>query len=134
MIKKNYANGSTYAFTYDNANRLAARTDALGQTTTYTYHPDGSLASLTDARASAYTFVVDALSRRTRMNYPGDSYETWTYDANSNMTQYRTRAGVTMSCTFDNRRGGCGDVKRAGRAAADKTQRDTLVDFHGYSP
>lgn len=37
------------------------------------------------------------------MNYPGGSYETWTYDANSNMTQYRTRSGVTMTCTIDNR-------------------------------
>jgi len=37
------------------------------------------------------------------MNYPGGSYETRTYDGNSNMTQYRTRAGVTVSCTFDSR-------------------------------
>ena len=41
--------------------------------------------------------------RGTRMNYPSVSYETWIYDGNSNMTQYRTRSGVTMTCTIDNR-------------------------------
>ena len=50
------------------------------------------------------------------MNYPGGSYETWTYDGNSNMTQYRTRAGVTLSCTIDNR------------------NRDTFCDWSDSTP
>ena len=50
------------------------------------------------------------------MNYPGTSYETWTYDGNSNMTQYRTRSGVTMTCTIDNR------------------NRDTFCDWSDSTP
>jgi YD repeat-containing protein len=50
------------------------------------------------------------------MNYPGGSYETWTYDGNSNMTQYRTRSGVTMTCTIDNR------------------NRDTFCDWSDITP
>jgi len=38
------------------------------------------------------------------------------YDGNSNMTNYRTRAGVTMACTFDNR------------------NRDTLCDWSDSTP
>lgn len=103
ILTTTYANGTNATSTYDAMNRPLTSTDALGQTTTFTYHPDGSLASLTDARSNGYTFLVDNLSRRTRMTYPGGSYEEWTYDGNSNMTLYRTRSGVTMACTLDNR-------------------------------
>jgi RHS repeat-associated protein len=50
------------------------------------------------------------------MNYPSVSYETWIYYGKSNMTQNRTRAGVTMTCTIDNR------------------NRDTFCDWSDSTP
>ncbi len=84
-------------------NRPLTETNAKNETTSYSYHTDGTLASLTDARGSAYSFDVDALSRRVKMTYPGGSYEQWTYDTAGNMAQYRARNGATMICTFDSR-------------------------------
>lgn len=84
-------------------NRPLTETNPNLETTTYTYHSGGSIASLADARGSTTTFLVDGLSRRTRMNYPGGSFEAWTYDLAGNNTVYLTRAGTTMTCTFDSR-------------------------------
>lgn len=103
LLTTTHPDATTAASTYDSMNRPLTTIDALGQTTTYTYHAGGSMASLADAKGNTYTFTVDNLSRRTRMTYPGGTYEQWSYDGAGNVVQYRTRSGVIMNCVFDSR-------------------------------
>lgn len=101
--------------TYDARNRLLTTTNAKGETTTFAYDPGDNLASLTDARSNTYSFLYDLLDRRTRMTYPGGSFEAWAYNDTAApgtvWTTYTARDGTTMACSYDNR------------------SRETLCDF-----
>ncbi len=108
--------GGQTVVTYDAMDRVLTTTNPNNETTTFTYLPDGSMGTLTDARNHTYSFQADLLSRRTRMTYPDGSYEAWTYDADGNLSIYRTRSGVTKTCTYDTR------------------DRDTLCDWSDSTP
>jgi YD repeat-containing protein len=105
--------------------RLAGATDAMGRTNTFVYDtmsrrtqvlntaiqstpllqqgytPDGLLGTLTDANSHATSFAYDGLDRLATTTYPDTSTETLAYDADSNVLSRKTRAGQTISFTYD---------------------------------
>lgn len=111
------------AFAYDGLDRLWKVTDAAFQTTEYaydalnristvrnpatnivetrTYTPNGLLATVKDANNNITTYQYDGFDRLDKVTYPDASYEQNTYDANSNVLIIRTRAGNTVTNTFD---------------------------------
>jgi YD repeat-containing protein len=68
-------------------------------------NPDGLRASLTDANANTATFAYDGFDRLATTTYPnpgtGSTTETFTYDADSNVKTRKTRAGSTITYTYD---------------------------------
>jgi len=119
------ANGNTTTFTYDALDRLTRVTNAAGRVTSYgydalsrhisisnlaiqnspllqkTYTPVGLLASLTDANNRTTGFAYDGFDRLATTTYPLGSTEALTYDADSNVTSRKTRAGDTIAFSYD---------------------------------
>jgi RHS repeat-associated protein len=78
---------------------------------TSTYTDNGKLATVADANNNLTTYEYDGFDRLSKTRYPlpttpGSSsttdYEQNTYDANSNVTVFRTRDNQTISFTYDN--------------------------------
>ena len=120
------ANSNVTRYAYDNADRLASVTDPVGrvmaygydamgrktsvsnaaiQTPTplvaYAYTPDGLLASFSDAAPNATGFAYDGFDRLSTTTWPNASTEVLTYDANGNVLTRKTRAGETLTYTYD---------------------------------
>jgi RHS repeat-associated protein len=91
---------TTIAKVYDSMQRLISRTDALEQVTSFDYE-DGNLATITDAKSQVHTFGYDALDRRTRLTFPDESFEEWSYDAAGSLASFTTRAGQVRTHTYD---------------------------------
>jgi RHS repeat-associated protein len=60
-----------------------------------------TLTSIKDARGNITYFNSDGIQRVTKQTYPDGTYETWTYDNNSNVTSHRSRAGIATTQVFD---------------------------------
>lgn len=116
QLTEQLADASVTAFEYDAMNRLVKTTDALNAETEMAYGGNDLLVSLEDARNNVYSFEYDLCGLKTKMIYPGGSYEQWTYDGGHNMVTYRTRGGQIMTCTLDNR------------------NRDILCDWNDSTP
>ena len=69
------------------------------------YTPDGLLASFTTARASTVfsttALAYDGFDRLATTTYPDSSTEAFSYDANGNVLSRQTRAGATITLTYD---------------------------------
>jgi YD repeat-containing protein len=63
-----------------------------------------------------YVFEYDLLNRMTRLNYPGDTFESYSYDEIGNLKTYTNRAGDVRTFTYDNR------------------NRQTLSDWNNQTP
>ncbi len=103
---------------YDTADRLtqvwsAVDTGIAQQTAEMAYNANGTVAWVEDANNNRTTYVYDGHDRTLRINYPSQTtpgvantgdYEEITYDAASNVSQFRTRRGETITLAYDNRR------------------------------
>lgn len=93
---------TTITNVFDSMRRLVSRTDAFDQVTTFGYE-DGNLHTITDAKEQVYSINYDSLGRRTRLTYPDESLEEWTYDAAGNLESFTTRAGQVRTHAYDSR-------------------------------
>jgi len=99
--------------TYDNADRSLSVTQAYLSGTTITesqtWTNNGKVATRTDGNGNVSTWVYDGFERVSRLRFPNASgggssttdYEETGYDAASNVTSFRNRAGETVAATFD---------------------------------
>lgn len=95
-------NGTT-GFVYDSMNRLTQTTDPKGQVTKLMYDGGNNLVRLTDARDKAYVFTHDLRNQKKKMLYPDASFEEWAFDADGNVTTFKTRSGQVKTNTYDER-------------------------------
>ena len=107
---------------YDNLDLPIKVTDAEGRETQYFWTPfkqlekiidanlvveeertysGGLVASIKDSRGNISTMLRDTHGRLTKLTYPDSSYEQWDYDKNSNVTSFRSRAGIITTLAFD---------------------------------
>lgn len=119
-------NGETL-YTYDDANRLTAITNALGETTSYIYDGAGrllekqlangtktlysynnadQLVTLTNARSdesiiSQYQYTYDSVGNKATAVINGDTF-TYTYDNKNQLLTVSNSTGVIESYTYDN--------------------------------
>ena len=118
-------NHNTTSFSYDGDDHLIRVTDPLQRVTvtgydamgrrltvgnpaiqaaplqTLAYTPDGLVGSLTDANAHTTTFTADGFDRRWITAYPSGGPEVFGYDNDNNLTSRQTRAGPTLTYTYD---------------------------------
>lgn len=97
---------------YDAASQLTSTTSGFGVdaiTESATYAANGKPLTLTDGKGNVSTFVYDGFDRMSHLRYPNPTtsgssttdYEEYVYDAASNVTSIRTRAGQTFTATYD---------------------------------
>jgi RHS repeat-associated protein len=115
---------------YDAAGQLTSTISGYGSgspiTESATYTTNGQPLTLTDGAGNVSTMVYDGFDRLSRTRYPNASgggssttdYEEYGYDAGSNVTSYRNRAGEVLGAGYDalNRQ-----VSLGGSAIADRT-------------
>ena len=117
------AGGHRTAYEYDGADRLWKTTDPSDRTTQYsydqlgrlyqlidpsgaiveehTYTPNGQRASVKDAREATTHYTYDDFDRLSRIDFPGDSYRAFRYDAADNRIEQRTRSGQTIRYSYN---------------------------------
>lgn len=86
-------------FGYDSYANTTSITDPLNHTTTYVYSCC-RVSSRTDARNRTTTYSYDDWGRRTGINYPTSTDQSFTYDAEGRMTQAVDGTG-TRTYTYD---------------------------------
>jgi RHS repeat-associated protein len=91
--------GNTTTFTYDERDRLVAKSYPDGTSVLFTYTPTGQRATATDARGTT-RYVYDARDRLLTRTDPDTTAISYRYDAASNRTAVTTPAGTT-TYTFD---------------------------------
>jgi RHS repeat-associated protein len=99
--------------TYDDMGRPVTTTAAYGLTEAITesvsYTDNGLPETLTDGEGNASIVEYDGFDRAAKLRYPNATgggtsttdYETWAYDAASNVTEYRNRSGQTFGASYD---------------------------------
>lgn len=102
--------------TYDAANRLLLVTSAYGTSLAQTtrsngWTKNGKLDWVQDANRNRSDYTYDTYDRLSRLNFPAtvlgseaanpSDYETYSYDANGNITSRRLRSGDTIAFTYD---------------------------------
>ncbi len=100
--------------TYDSAGRPLSTIGGVGSGSTITesvsYTANGRPQSLTDGNGNVSVLVYDGFDRTSRLRYPNATgggtsttdYEDYGYDAASNVTSYRDRAGLVFANGYDN--------------------------------
>jgi len=88
-------------YTYNTRNLVTQVTDAEGADTTYNYDGNGNLTTATDDNGKTTTYHYDFADRCWKIVYPDSTYEQFTYDDNSNITQDRKRDGTIIYYTYD---------------------------------
>ncbi|WP_428153828.1 RHS repeat domain-containing protein [Brevundimonas sp.] len=108
-----YGPDRTIRYGYDVADQLISTTSGFGAgsaiTESATYTANGLPQTLTDGAGNVSTMVYDGFDRLLQMRYPNASgggssttdYEEYGYDANSNATSFRNRAGEVVNTQFD---------------------------------
>jgi RHS repeat-associated protein len=71
--------------------------------TWFGYNPSGTIQWVKDSNLHVTTFDYDASDQKTKMTYPGSSYQSWAYDNAHNLKSRTTVHGETQSFTYDNR-------------------------------
>jgi len=102
--------------TYDADSRPTVSTTAFGTTdaaaeATVTYSDNGQVATLKDGENNLTTYERDGFDRLSKLRYPlppkgsnassTTDYEQATYDANGNVTAFRSRAAQTINLSYD---------------------------------
>jgi RHS repeat-associated protein len=109
------SSGRIVAYGYDMLSRVFAITDLTLSTLDptivsrgtvvreqRTFTRNGQLASVTDGEDNRTRFIYDGFDRLFRIDYPDTTREErFLYDANGNMTQRRSRAGLAIDVTYD---------------------------------
>lgn len=102
------------AYNYDVVGRVTQTTSAYGLdqaiSESVSYTANGRPETLTDGEGSTSEFVYDPFDRAHRLYYPNPStgdpsttdYEQYTYDAASNVVEFRDRSGGEFETWFDN--------------------------------
>lgn len=115
---------------YDAAGQLTSTISGYGSgspiTESATYTTNGKPLTLTDGAGNVSTLVYDGFDRLSRTRYPNASgggssttdYEEYGYDAGSNVTSFRNRAGELIGAGYDNLGR---QVSLGGSAIADRT-------------
>ena len=103
--------------TYDVLSRVTKVTTGYGVTgvqaddVTTTFTNNGQVATVADAKGNLTTYEYDGYDRLAKTFFPRPGtagissttdYEQVGYDANGNVTSFRTRRGETLSLTYDN--------------------------------
>lgn len=98
---------------YDAVGRPVSTVSGFGSgtpiTESVTYTANGKPQTLTDGNGNVSTMVYDGFDRTKQLRYPNATgggasttdYEEYWYDAASNVTNYRNRAGETETTTYD---------------------------------
>lgn len=93
--------GTTELKEYDEMNRVTK--DTVPKTTTPTvtnivtqmqYFPSGTLKQVTDGNSNVTSFLYNGYDLRTTMTYPNLSTQTWTYDDNNNVLEWKNTGGI----------------------------------------
>ena len=103
------ADSTTETKAYDTMNRLV--TDTVPKTasplvnivTQLQYFPSGALKQVTDGNLNVTSFLYNGYDLRTTMTYPDLSTQTWTYDDNNNVLQWKNTLGIFQTFTYDRR-------------------------------
>lgn len=92
--------------------KVAVGTADAATERTLSYTNNGLVQTLTDGENNKTTYVYDGFDRLSQTQYPSSTkgsgtsntsdYEQLSYDANSNVTQIRSRNSETISLTYDN--------------------------------
>jgi len=94
-------NGGVTKFTRDPVGRIFTEKDALNGIRTWCYNPDGFVFEYVDKRNNSTAVIRDSSNRPTRRNYPGGTYETWTYNTNGLPLTHRLRNTGTNTYTYN---------------------------------
>jgi RHS repeat-associated protein len=104
-------------YTYDSADRVTKATNAYGTSLasdeyTLTFTSNGQLATAKDAENNLTTYLYDGHDRNYQVRFPvatkganqssTSDYEQYGFDANGNVTSFRTRRNETIALTYDN--------------------------------
>jgi RHS repeat-associated protein len=114
------AEDNALTLTKNARNQITSMTDRSGGTTEVTYHePTGKLATITNADGKELAFTYTAQPQTfadpdhpaneveftfynlTKIDYPDDTAETFTYDAKGNLLTFTNRAGNTWTYTYN---------------------------------
>lgn len=99
---------------YDDASRVISVTSGYASgsaiTQSFTWTDNGQLATARDGDGNLSTWIYDGFDRVHQLRFPtlngstsnANDYEQYTYDANSNVTTYRSRGNQTFTSTYDN--------------------------------
>ncbi|MGI8782622.1 MAG: RHS repeat-associated core domain-containing protein [Acidobacteriota bacterium] len=101
----------TFNLAYDSARRLISVRDRTGGVTRHTYHePSGKYASIIHPDGSTITFAYSPRTYRgitfydlTRVAWPDNTADVYTYDASGNLIRAVDQAGKTWSYTHNSR-------------------------------
>jgi RHS repeat-associated protein len=95
------ARGNVTRNTYDSLGRQLTTTDALGRVTSYEYDGNGNRTAVVDASNRRTAFVYDAANRLTRVNYPDDTFVTYTYNYRDQKLTETDQSGRTTRYEYD---------------------------------
>src|SRR5581483_10967426 len=133
------ANSHHYVYGYNTNGDLTSVTTPNSRTTSWTYDTLGVVATRSDARRLTTYYTVDAWERLTAINYPVPSgtNPTFSYDADSNLTQMVDATGTT-TWAYDNAnrltsesKGGSTVVSYGYDAVGKKGLLSTITDSNG---
>lgn len=93
--------GATTTSSYDELDRLVARTDPLDRTARYSYDASGNATSTTDAGGAVTTHAYDPAGRRITTTNPLGHTVVYTYDDNGNPLTDTSSLGLKTSRTYD---------------------------------
>jgi RHS repeat-associated protein len=104
-------------YTYDSANRVTKATNGYATSLasdeyTLTFTNNGQLATAKDSENNLTTYEYDGHDRNFKVRFPSTTkganassttdYEQYGFDANGNVTSFRTRRAETIALTYDN--------------------------------
>ncbi len=96
------ANNNTTYYTYDETNRLIKTKDAENNETEYTYYNDGKLKTIKDPKSNVTTYQYDNSDWLVKTAYPDESFECYSPDLNSNISNKYTRNKNMIYYGYDN--------------------------------
>ncbi|MFC1851214.1 RHS repeat-associated core domain-containing protein [candidate division CSSED10-310 bacterium] len=94
--------GNVSEYLYDERGLAHQSIDPLGNINeTYSYSDNGLATLLTDARGNSTSYVYDDFDRLSKQVFSDSSFQEFSYDLVSNVTQQITRTGQTISYQYD---------------------------------
>lgn len=122
LLSATSLDGLVTRYEYDSAHRLTAvHQPGMTQPTRLIYDNLDNLTRLVNSNGAATDYQFDARNRLIRTDYPGGQFETYTRDANSNLTSWN-RGGYAVTYEFDG-------VDRLTHIASPTTQDDIRLRY-----